>query len=212
MIGGYERQYLVAPRPAALLAFGLTLADLRDGARAQQRQRRRRLHRALRQPVPGARAGASRDRSRDCARSASRRTTARRSSSATSPRSRIGKDLRTGAATMNGEEVVLGTVFMLIGENSRIVARAAAEKLAEINASLPRRAAARGRLRPHDARRQDDRHGAHESVRGRAARHRRAVRAARQLARGARHGARDPAVDAVHDHGHGRERASAATS
>ena len=49
----------------------------------------------------------------------------------------IGKDLRTGAATMNGEEVVLGTVFMLMGENSRIVARAAADKLAEVNASLP---------------------------------------------------------------------------
>jgi heavy metal efflux system protein len=38
---------------------------------------------------------------------------------------------------MNGEEVVLGTVFMLMGENSRIVARAAGDKLAEINASLP---------------------------------------------------------------------------
>ena len=49
----------------------------------------------------------------------------------------IGKDLRTGAATMNGEEVVLGTVFMLMGENSRIVAGAAAAKLTEVNASLP---------------------------------------------------------------------------
>jgi cobalt-zinc-cadmium resistance protein CzcA len=49
----------------------------------------------------------------------------------------FGKDLRTGAATMNGEEVVLGTVFMLMGENSRIVARAAADKIAEINRSLP---------------------------------------------------------------------------
>jgi cobalt-zinc-cadmium resistance protein CzcA len=49
----------------------------------------------------------------------------------------IGKDLRTGAATMNGEEVVLGTVFMLMGENSRTVAHAAADELAEINLSLP---------------------------------------------------------------------------
>ena len=38
---------------------------------------------------------------------------------------------------MNGEEVVLGTVFMLMGENSRIVAGAAAAKLREVNASLP---------------------------------------------------------------------------
>ncbi|MBL3278717.1 hypothetical protein ELP91_29165, partial [Klebsiella pneumoniae] len=35
-----------------------------------------------------------------------------------------GKELRTGAATDNGREVVLGTVFMLIGENSRKVSQA----------------------------------------------------------------------------------------
>lgn len=39
----------------------------------------------------------------------------------------IGKELRTGAATQNGKEVVLGTVHMLIGENSRLVAQAAAK-------------------------------------------------------------------------------------
>lgn len=49
----------------------------------------------------------------------------------------IGKELRTGAATQNGREVVLGTAHMLIGENSRTVSQAAAEKLAEINRSLP---------------------------------------------------------------------------
>lgn len=49
----------------------------------------------------------------------------------------IGKELRTGAATQNGKEVVLGTVHMLIGENSRIVAQAAAKKLEEINRNLP---------------------------------------------------------------------------
>jgi len=49
----------------------------------------------------------------------------------------IGKELRTGAATQNGKEVVLGTVHMLIGENSRLVAQAAANKLEEINRNLP---------------------------------------------------------------------------
>ncbi|WP_440465945.1 CusA/CzcA family heavy metal efflux RND transporter [Pseudomonas sp. YH-1] len=49
----------------------------------------------------------------------------------------LGRELRTGAATEDGREVVLGTVFMLIGENSRTVAKAAAEKLAEINRTLP---------------------------------------------------------------------------
>lgn len=48
-----------------------------------------------------------------------------------------GSELRTGAATENGREVVLGTVFMLVGENSREVAQRAAIKLKEIDASLP---------------------------------------------------------------------------
>ncbi|AHF67534.1 CusA/CzcA family heavy metal efflux RND transporter [Pseudomonas cichorii] len=50
----------------------------------------------------------------------------------------IGKELRSGAATENGREVVLGTVFMLIGENSRSVSQAVAAKLTEINRSLPK--------------------------------------------------------------------------
>jgi cobalt-zinc-cadmium resistance protein CzcA len=48
-----------------------------------------------------------------------------------------GSALRTGAATMNGREVVLGTVFMLIGENSREVAQAVGQKLSDIQRSLP---------------------------------------------------------------------------
>lgn len=50
----------------------------------------------------------------------------------------IGKELRTGAATENGKEVVLGTVFMLIGENSRSVAAAVDKKMKEINLTLPK--------------------------------------------------------------------------
>jgi heavy metal efflux system protein len=49
----------------------------------------------------------------------------------------LGKELRNGAATKNGDEVVLGTVFMLIGENSRTVSEKVHEKVAEINKSLP---------------------------------------------------------------------------
>src|SRR3546814_6074616 len=48
-----------------------------------------------------------------------------------------GPELRTGAATQNGEEVVLGTVAMLVGANSREVAQSAAAKLEDANASLP---------------------------------------------------------------------------
>lgn len=48
-----------------------------------------------------------------------------------------GKELRTGAATQNGREVVMSTVFMLIGENSRNVAKAVGIKLDQVKASLP---------------------------------------------------------------------------
>ncbi|MGH8454080.1 MAG: efflux RND transporter permease subunit [Nevskiales bacterium] len=49
----------------------------------------------------------------------------------------IGKELRTGAATRDSEETVLGTAVMLVGENSRTVSRRVAEKLTEVAATLP---------------------------------------------------------------------------
>ncbi|WP_154224723.1 efflux RND transporter permease subunit [Marinicella rhabdoformis] len=49
----------------------------------------------------------------------------------------IGKELRTGAATQGGEETVLGTAMMLVGENSRAVAQAVAKKIDEIKSTLP---------------------------------------------------------------------------
>lgn len=49
----------------------------------------------------------------------------------------LGTELRTGAATENGQEVVLGTVSMLMGENSRTVSERVAAKMKAINKSLP---------------------------------------------------------------------------
>ena len=49
----------------------------------------------------------------------------------------MGKELRTGAATENGREVVLGTVFMLLGENSRTVSQAVDVRMQQIAKSLP---------------------------------------------------------------------------
>jgi cobalt-zinc-cadmium resistance protein CzcA len=50
----------------------------------------------------------------------------------------IGSESRSGAATENGKEVVLGTVFMLTGENSRTVSAAVEKQLAQINTTLPK--------------------------------------------------------------------------
>ncbi|WP_174209002.1 CusA/CzcA family heavy metal efflux RND transporter [Stenotrophomonas sp. ESTM1D_MKCIP4_1] len=49
-----------------------------------------------------------------------------------------GPELRSGAATQNGHEVVMGTVVMLVGANSREVAQAAAARLQQAQASLPK--------------------------------------------------------------------------
>lgn len=49
----------------------------------------------------------------------------------------LGKELRTGSASENGHEVVVGTAMMLKGENSRIVSKAVDAKIIEINKSLP---------------------------------------------------------------------------
>ena len=136
MIGGHERQYVVAPRLSSMIAYRVTLADLvaaleRNnadvGAGYIERFGSQYLVR-----VPG-RVATLEDLRR--VRVATRDSVAVTVGDVADVF--IGKDLRTGAATMDGEEVVLGTVFMLIGENSRVVARAAAEKLEEINRTLP---------------------------------------------------------------------------
>jgi len=49
----------------------------------------------------------------------------------------IGKAVRNGASTYNGEECVLGSALMLAGENSRLVAKAVAEKLKALETKLP---------------------------------------------------------------------------
>ena len=50
----------------------------------------------------------------------------------------IGQTLRTGAATRHGKETVIGSAMMLVGENSRVVALAVAEKLMQVKSSLPK--------------------------------------------------------------------------
>lgn len=135
-IGGYVRQFHITPDPMRLLAYELTMRDVLDavarnnanvGAGYVERYGEQYLIR-----IPGQVADieglrnivvATRDglplRIGDVAEVIE------------------GSELRTGAATKDGSEVVLGTVFMLIGENSRAVAQRTADKLAEIDSTLP---------------------------------------------------------------------------
>lgn len=135
-VGGFTRQFVVAPVPEKLLAYGLSLEQLaaaleanndnvgagyiersgsqllvRSPGQAQGSEDLAEIVVALRGGVPV--------RVRDIAAVD------------------IGFELRNGAAMQEGREVVLGTVFMLIGENSRTVARAVEDKLVEIQSTLP---------------------------------------------------------------------------
>jgi cobalt-zinc-cadmium resistance protein CzcA len=135
-IGGYAKTFQVAPLPDKLMAYGLTLHDLvtaiernngNTGAGYIEKSGEQYLIRAPGQVanladigniIVGSREGVP-IRIGDVAEVG------------------MGKELRTGAATENGREVVLGTVFMLIGENSRTVSQAVAKRLEEINRTLP---------------------------------------------------------------------------
>jgi cobalt-zinc-cadmium resistance protein CzcA len=135
-IGGYERQYHVTPLPERMSAYGLTLNDVvqaldRNNANAGGGYIERYGEQYLVR-VSGQAAGIGdinaiivTNRGGIPIRIADVADVG------------MGEELRTGAATENGKEVVLGTVFMLAGENSRVVAKAAAERLAEAAKALP---------------------------------------------------------------------------
>ncbi|HAQ35720.1 MAG: CusA/CzcA family heavy metal efflux RND transporter [Maricaulis sp.] len=135
-IGGFVRQYHVTPRPADMAALGLTFDDIttaldnnnaNSGAGFIEHNGEQLVIRS-----PGQ----------------TRTIDELRSVVVANPGGRpvllgdiaevlLGEEMRSGAATENGEEVVLGTVFMLMGENSREVARAVSERLEEAARALP---------------------------------------------------------------------------
>lgn len=135
-IGGFQREYQVAPIPGKMLAYKVDLNDIvaalslnnrNAGAGYVERNGEQWLVRSpgqLKNLVDiGNVVVAKRDdapvRVSDVAEVL------------------YGKELRTGAATLDGKESVLGTAMMLMGENSRQVARAVSEQLVEVNKSLP---------------------------------------------------------------------------
>ncbi len=135
-IGGYERLYQVSPDPAKLVGYGFSFRDVLDALAennanagggyiehkgeqylirstglVQTEDDIRRIVIGLHDEVP--------IRIEDVADVG------------------IGRELRTGAATEDGREVVIGTAIMLVGENSRTVSQRVDERMAEVNKSLP---------------------------------------------------------------------------
>ena len=135
-IGGYVKEYQIAPNPERLASLGVSMENLvtaidqnnqNTGAGYIEKRGEQYLVRAPGQVrtvedirnVVIKNAGGIPVRVRDVAEVD------------------IGRELRTGAATANGREVVLGTVFMLMGQNSRTVSQAVDLKMKEINRNLP---------------------------------------------------------------------------
>jgi len=135
-IGGFEKQYHIQPDPLRLRAYNLSITDLvealekanqsRGGGFVEQRGEAylvRADGRLKRMEDIAATVVATRGNTpiyvRDLARV------------------EIGEELRTGSASENGHEVVVGTALMRIGENSRTVAVTVDDKMAEIRRSLP---------------------------------------------------------------------------
>jgi cobalt-zinc-cadmium resistance protein CzcA len=135
-IGGYEKQFHVLPNPTRLMAHKLSFRDVMTalaannanvGAGYIERNGEQYLVRTPGQVanteeildiVIGSRGGVP-VRVRDVAEV------------------REGQELRTGAATLDGQETVVGTAMLLIGENSRTVAQRVAARLQDIARSLP---------------------------------------------------------------------------
>src|SRR3546814_598745 len=122
-IGGHEREYVVAPYPDQLVAQNVSLTDLVEaleqnnanvGAGFIEKSGEQYLIR-----VPGQVEG-----TQDIANIVvtTRNGIPVRVSDVASIS--IERGMRSGAATQNSQEVVLGAVFMLRGENSRIVSAA----------------------------------------------------------------------------------------
>ncbi|HEV2573470.1 CusA/CzcA family heavy metal efflux RND transporter [Methylocella sp. CPCC 101449] len=135
-IGGFEKQFHIQPDPAKLNSFGLSFSDLTEAVQANNASRgagyierngegyvvrsggRLETMDDIRDVVISTRKGVP-VRVRDVADVS------------------IGRELRTGSASENGKEVVVGTALMLIGGNSRTVSAAVDKKVNEIRTGLP---------------------------------------------------------------------------
>ena len=136
--GGLEAQYLIEPRPERLRAAGITFGELAD---------------IVAENVENSGGGSiTRGAERLTVRTTGRVTSVAeiralpvKFAAGVLPLTvgdlaevTIGSRIRTGAATTNGHEIVLGTVMMLIGENSHTVAKRVAEALPGVRKALPK--------------------------------------------------------------------------
>ncbi len=135
-IGGYTKQFHVTPDPAKMAAHGLTFRDVMAALAANNANvgagyiERRGEQYLVRTP---GQVGTIADIEQIVVRQSRGVPIYVRDIAQVA----LGQELRTGAATEDGQEVVVGTAFMLMGENSRVVAKRVADRMAEVNRTLP---------------------------------------------------------------------------
>jgi len=135
-IGGYAQQYHVQPDPQKLASLGLSFADVIDALESNNTSSGAGfLEQNGETYVVRADGRISTMQDIGNVVIASRRGVPIHVEDVASVG--YGKELRTGSASENGHEVVVGTAMMLKGANSRIVAKAVDGKLAQVQASLP---------------------------------------------------------------------------
>ncbi|MBL8765383.1 MAG: CusA/CzcA family heavy metal efflux RND transporter [Phycisphaerae bacterium] len=134
--GGYVKQYHIMPDPMKLVSYGLTFSDVIEalernnvstgagiiehkGEAYTVRAAARIENLAQIEAIPLKVKEGTSVRVRDVAKV------------------ELGRQLRTGSATEEGREVVLGTALMLIGANSRTVADGVDARITEIRKSMP---------------------------------------------------------------------------
>lgn len=136
-IGGYETQYHVQPKPTLMARYGIHFKDIQLALENSNKN------------VGGGYVEQTSEQFLVQARGLFRGIQDIRSTPVKSLESfrtitigdianvTLAKELRTGAALVRGEEVVIGSVLMLIGENSRTVSSAVGERIKEIEKGLP---------------------------------------------------------------------------
>ncbi len=135
-IGGFTKQYHVTPNPAQLVAHGLTFRNILDALLANNVNAGAGYIEHIGEQylvrIPGV--VTTLDDVEKILVGVEDGTPIRIRDVATVG---VGEELRTGAATENGHDVVLGTVFMLVGANSRTVSRDVAARMEQIQTTLP---------------------------------------------------------------------------
>ncbi|WP_028767914.1 efflux RND transporter permease subunit [Shewanella fidelis] len=135
-IGGYDKEYHITPLPTSMLQYGVSLVDIKLALQTSNNNRGAGFIEREGQQLT-VRSAAQLKTISDIEQVVIKHIDSAPVFISDVAKVGIGKALRTGAATRDGKETVLGSAMMLVGENSRQVSLAVAARLEDIKASLP---------------------------------------------------------------------------